>query len=411
MWDEWAPRESKMTDQLVTIERLPRNHRQPLPAPGRAPPDRIEREIRAVSESPVVTAVLEVTDALLLVLNAERQIVGFNSRLADVRAPEDVLGLRPGEAFGCVNSHGPGGCGAALACATCGALGAILGCQERRRPLESECLIRREAGSGRALEFNVRASPVTLEDARFTVVSFRDISSEKRREVLEQVFFHDVLNSVGGLRGWAQLLQCGGDVLRASQRIEYLTHHVEREIRDHRNLLLAERGELIPDAVPLRAAGLLEVVEGIFAGHPAARQRRLAVVPAEEGLELVSDYSLLLRVIVNMVRNALEASSAGGTVRLWCERDGDGVRFRVHNPGVMPPEVQARVFQRSFSTKAERGRGLGTYAMKLFAEGYLRGRVGFESSAPEGTVFSVRLPGPPAASRGGPSGFPPPSRV
>lgn len=390
------PRERKMTD-LVTIERLPRNHRQPLPDPKRAPRDRLEREIRAVSESPVVTAVLEVSDGILLVLNAERQIVGFNSRVAEIRAPADVLGLRPGEAFGCVNSRGPGGCGAARACASCGALGAILGCQERRKPLESECLIRADEGSGKALEFNVRASPVALEDARFTVVSFRDISSEKRREVLEQVFFHDVLNTVGGLRGWAQLLQRGCEVVRASQRIEYLTHHVEREIRDHRNLLLAERGELVPDAVPLRAAGLLEVVEGIFTGHPAARQRRLEVVPVEEGLELVSDYSLLLRVVVNMVRNALEASSEGGTVRLWCERDAGGVRFRVHNAGVMPPEVQARVFQRSFSTKAERGRGLGTYAMKLFAERYLRGQVWFESSPREGTVFSVQLPGARAA--------------
>ena len=35
----------------------------------------------------------------------------------------------------------------------------------------------------------------------------------------------------------------------------------------------------------------------------------------------------------------------------------------------------ARIFQRSFSTKAERGRGLGTYSMKLLGEGYLHGRV------------------------------------
>ncbi len=55
----------------------------------------------------------------------------------------------------------------------------------------------------------------------------------------------------------------------------------------------------------------------------------------------------------------------------------------------MPPEVQAQVFQRSYSTKGA-GRGLGTYAMKLFGEGVLHGEVGFDTG-PGGTVFWIRL--------------------
>ncbi len=51
-----------------------------------------------------------------------------------------------------------------------------------------------------------------------------------------------------------------------------------------------------------------------------------------------------------------------------------------------------QVFQRSFSTKAERGRGIGTYSVKLFVERYLRGTVGFTSAEPDGTTFSVTLP-------------------
>ncbi|HZZ85589.1 MAG TPA: HAMP domain-containing sensor histidine kinase [Anaeromyxobacteraceae bacterium] len=384
------------SDQLAHFDRLPRGHSHALPDTRRAEPERLQREIRAVAQSPVVTAVLEVADAVLLVLNAERQVVGFNSRVAQVRAPEDVLGLRPGEAFSCVNSRGPGGCGAAPACASCGALGAILGCQERSRPLESECLLQTDGGAGGSLEFNVRATPVTLDDAPFTVVSFRDISSEKRREVLEQVFFHDVLNTVGGLRGWAQLLQRGADVRRASERIEFLTRHIEREIRDHRNLLLAESGALVPERAPLRVGELLGDVAAVFSGHPAARDRRLEVDPSGGEAELVADRSLVQRVIINMVRNAFEATAEGGTVRLWCARDGEGIRLLVHNAGAIAPEVQARVFQRSFSTKAERGRGLGTYAMRLFGERYLAAEVTFASAPETGTTFSIRLPLSPA---------------
>ncbi|HYG67590.1 MAG TPA: hypothetical protein VD838_08025, partial [Anaeromyxobacteraceae bacterium] len=64
-------------DSSSRFERLPPGHRVPLPDPRRAAPERLADEIRAVSRSPIITAVLEATDAVLLVLNAERQIVGF----------------------------------------------------------------------------------------------------------------------------------------------------------------------------------------------------------------------------------------------------------------------------------------------------------------------------------------------
>jgi hypothetical protein len=64
----------------------------------------------------------------------------------------------------------------------------------------------------------------------------------------------------------------------------------------------------------------------------------------------------------------------------------------------MPREVQLQIFQRSFSTKADRGRGIGTYSVKLFVERYLKGTVGFVSAEPGGTTFSVTLPRAPLAN-------------
>ena len=66
--------------------------------------------------------------------------------------------------------------------------------------------------------------------------------------------------------------------------------------------------------------------------------------------------------------------------------------FSVHNPGVMPDEVQLQIFQRSFSTKAATGRGIGTHSMRLLGERYLGGEVTFVSQEPEGTVFRLSLP-------------------
>ncbi len=383
----------------VGFERLPLGHRHALPDSRRADLDALHRDIDLVSHSPVVTAVLGVADALLLVLNAHRQVVAFNSRVASITKASDVFGRRPGEALDCVNAKGPGGCGAASACETCGALGAILACQRSRHSVEAECLIR--TGSGSALEFNVRATPVVLGDRPFAVLSLRDISSEKRRQALEQIFFHDVLNTVTGLRSWSVLLRRpDADHRRAGERVDLLSRQLEREIRDQRALTLAESGTLVADPSRVRVADLLRDLDAVFASHFAAQGRQLEMELVEPDLELETDPSLSLRVLVNMVRNALEATGPGSTVRVRCERAppaGDGaeahaLRFSVRNEGFIPPEIQDHVFQRSFSTKAQRGRGLGTYSMKLLGEGYLGGKVYFASEVDSGTVFFLELP-------------------
>jgi sensor histidine kinase regulating citrate/malate metabolism len=92
-----------------------------------------------------------------------------------------------------------------------------------------------------------------------------------------------------------------------------------------------------------------------------------------------------------MTKNALEASGKGATITLSCKLNGRNACFSVHNPGFIDDEVQQQLFNRSFSTKGK-GRGLGTYSMKLFGEKYLGGKVGFTSSEWAGTEFFLELP-------------------
>ena len=104
-----------------------------------------------------------------------------------------------------------------------------------------------------------------------------------------------------------------------------------------------------------------------------------------------SDPTILARVLVNLVKNALEASRAGDSVHVACRRRDDEVVFSVWNSGVMSEDVQLQIFNRRFSTKGK-DRGLGTHSVKLFAETYLGGRVTFRSEEPDGTTFFVALP-------------------
>ena len=106
----------------------------------------------------------------------------------------------------------------------------------------------------------------------------------------------------------------------------------------------------------------------------------------------VTDLVLLRRVLVNLVKNAVEAISPGErvTVRAAGRRRGDRVRgaqSRSHAGRGAAADLSALL-----STKEGHGRGVGTYSIRLFTERHLRGHVNFESCEPEGTTFRVRVP-------------------
>ena len=92
-----------------------------------------------------------------------------------------------------------------------------------------------------------------------------------------------------------------------------------------------------------------------------------------------------------MVINAFEAIDDEGIVYLTINADNENFCFTVSNEGFIPESISKRIFQKNFSTKANWGRGLGTYSIKLLGEEILGGKVGFETSPDSGTEFWLKL--------------------
>jgi signal transduction histidine kinase len=242
-----------------------------------------------------------------------------------------------------------------------------------------------------SLDLRVWATPLIL-NRRFMVFAARDATDEKRRAVLERLFFHDVLNAAGGLKGiieiWPDLP--ADEQLGMHQAAKGLTEQLIEEIRSHRDLVAAERGDLAPSFKEIDTGKLLMRLCVLYGHHTAATGKTLAS-PHLSGVQRIhTDEVILSRVLGNLIKNALEASSVGQTIQVSFENSGTPV-FSIHNESVMSASVQLQVFQRSFSTKQERGHGLGTYSVKLLVERYLKGTVAFTSSAAEGTTFTVTL--------------------
>jgi signal transduction histidine kinase len=228
----------------------------------------------------------------------------------------------------------------------------------------------------------------------FTILSLTDISDEKRRQILEKTFFHDMNNLLSIIIGRTNLLDdatISADLAESVASIRLASQQLLEEIFSHRKLLSAEKGNLAVEPSRFSSLALIDEVLKLFSSNATWRGRTLLVEESAADFEMVSDRALLRRVLCNMVKNALEATSPGEEVRIDCCGDDRQGTFQVHNPQFMTRPVQLQIFKRSFSTKGK-GRGIGTYSMKLFGENYLKGKVWFSTSEETGTTFSVSIP-------------------
>jgi len=100
----------------------------------------------------------------------------------------------------------------------------------------------------------------------------------------------------------------------------------------------------------------------------------------------------LERVLINLVKNAREATAPGEEVRLTLGRDGERVRLSVSDPGRgMDAETQGRAFQPGFSTKSGTGRGLGLASVRRLVERN-GGSLACESAPGRGTRVDLSFP-------------------
>jgi len=203
---------------------------------------------------------------------------------------------------------------------------------------------------------------------------------------------HEVRNPLGGMELFAGLLDeelCGaapsldeakGHLVRVRSELRYLTRIVEDFLAFAREqpLALAE----------VDGTGLLGAAAAHLAGE--AQERGVEVeVDAAPGRVRV-DEGLVTAALVNLLKNALQASPPGGRVVLRGRREGGLYALEVEDGGPGIPEAEAtRVFEPFFTTR-EKGTGLGLPLARKIAEAH---RGGLEmKSRPGQTVLTFRLP-------------------
>jgi PAS domain S-box-containing protein len=124
----------------------------------------------------------------------------------------------------------------------------------------------------------------------------------------------------------------------------------------------------------LEARGLSVVTE-LSAGLPAAQ----------------FDPAQIKQVLVNLVKNAMQATPRGGVITLSSGANGEAVWLCVRDTGAgIPPDRLNRIFEPFFTTK-EKGTGLGLLIVQRIIRDH-RGRIEVESGVGKGTAFKLWIP-------------------
>ncbi len=269
------------------------------------------------------------------------------------------------------------------------------------------CLVGRDLGARRAAE----------EERRRLDELMRRSDRLDRLGVLTGGIAHDVNNLLTGMLGGITLAlrrHQAGDAEAAARLLVQAERAGVRAAALVRQLLGAARGgeparrttgslaELVGDAAELAARG--SAVRCLFDAQPG-------LWPAEV------DAGEIVQVVQNLVINAVQASRAGGEVRLTLRNreladagaPGRHLELLVADHGCgIPPEDLARIFDPWFTTKPA-GSGIGLATCRAIVERH-HGRITVESEPGVGTVFTVLLPAAasqPAPAEAAPAAAPP----
>ena len=149
-----------------------------------------------------------------------------------------------------------------------------------------------------------------------------------------------------------------------------------------------------PAPAQLQPASLNDVVrETLELLRPEIENRGLRVEEKLDGkLPLAPiDPAQVKQVLVNLCKNAIQASTRGGVLTLGTERREDGVCLVVADTGGgIPQEMLNRIFEPFYTTK-KKGSGLGLMIVQRIVRDH-GGRIQLESNVGQGTTFRIWLP-------------------
>ncbi len=272
---------------------------------------------------------------------------------------------------------------------------AVLDAAAGHRPI-----VRQAAVDGRTLR--IRAVPV--EETGYTAVAVQDVTElqrlgRARRDFVANIS-HELRTPLANIDLAAQTLRNSTTrdpalVARMLDQIGGQVQALSQLAQEMMDLAQIESGQALLKLVPTHVAPLIQAsVSGLVPQSELKNQHISLLVPAD--LIVLADEQQIIRVMRNLVHNAIKFAPEGGIISIYAEAENDeDVRICVsdNGPGIAKDD-QARIFERFYKQDRARSRGgtgLGLAIARHIVEGH-GGRIWVESEPGEGATFCFTLP-------------------
>lgn len=331
---------------------------------------------------------LDSTQSTFIVVDDQLNIKYFNTK--EVTEGDDTYCDKPGDFLHCQNAiYSTNGCGSSKNCAYCKLRNSVKTVFNTNKAANEEIILSLE--DNRKLVIQGNMTPFDFHGKQFVAILMTNKGEKQRNMMMEKVFFHDMLNLSGALNGLIDILQVEhSDEL--IDEIKKVANQITEELCAQRDLVFAEDGKLTVHIDNMLLEDFINYTQTLINPLLEAHELEMEwILDIEKEFIIHTDYRILHRVLLNMTKNAMEATSQHQKISFRAKSLPDSVEFSVHNPSYIPEEIQSQVFHYGQSSKGT-GHGIGTYSMKLLGENYLQGEVWFTTDKEEGTTFFLKIP-------------------
>lgn len=238
------------------------------------------------------------------------------------------------------------------------------------------------------------------------ILIFRDLTEAKRLDQMRSDFVanasHELRTPLASLLGFIETLQgpAKNDPAALTRFLDIMRTQAKRMARLIDDLLSLSRVEMSQHRQPVDAVDLNLVIKQMSDTlRPMAQDKKIAIamdLPTSAGLVL-GDRDELLRVIENLVENAIKYGRANGHVTIALTRQDNMHCLAIRDDGVgisaeHLPRLTERFYRVDVSASRESGgTGLGLAIVKHIVNRH-RGRLTIESEPGKGSTFKVLLP-------------------
>lgn len=227
------------------------------------------------------------------------------------------------------------------------------------------------------------------------------IEASRRKQELMAMVAHDLRTPLTSIRASLSLMSMGamGEMPdKAKRQIDGAEKNTKRLINLINDLLDIEKMEAGKMEMKFSSCVLQEIFdEAADSVREFAKNAKVEIEVPETSLTFDADQERLIRVLINLLGNAVKFSPPDSTVKLTAEVIDDSVEVRVTDQGRgIPNDFKDKIFVRFQQVNPEdkqekQGTGLGLAICKAIIEGH-NGTIGVDSELAKGSSFWFRIP-------------------